>query len=118
MTYVLLGLTGIIGGIASGLFGVGGGLIFVPFLILLRAYDPHTAIGTSLAIVVPTALVGAFKYTKAGMIDWKIVPIILGFAFVGAWMGANLSLQMEAVLLRRCFAVFLLLTAIKMFFTK
>jgi uncharacterized membrane protein YfcA len=118
MTYLLLAVIGLLGGIASGLFGVGGGLIFVPLLMLVRAFDPHVAIGTSLAIVVPTALVAMLKHASAGMVDWKVVPVIVVFAFVGAWLGASLSLQLDSQLLKRFYAGFLILVALKIFFTK
>lgn len=118
MTYFLLALIGLIGGMLSGLFGVGGGVIFVPFLILLKAYDPHVAIGTSLVIVIPTVLIGVWRHQQAGMVDWKVLPFILIFAMAGAWIGAHLSLQLESGLLRKLFAGFLVLIALKLFFTK
>lgn len=118
MSYVLLAVIGLLGGIASGLFGVGGGLVFVPLLMLVRAFDPHLAIGTSLAIVVPTALVAMLTHARSGMVDWKVVPIIVLFAFAGAWIGATLSLQMDSQALKRIYAVFLILIALKIFFTK
>jgi uncharacterized protein len=118
MTYLLLALIGFLGGISSGLFGVGGGLVFVPLLMLLRAFDPHVAIGTSLAIVVPTAIAALLKHSSAGMVDWKVVPVIVVFAFAGAWLGASLSLQIDSQLLKRIYAVFLVAVALKIFFTK
>ena len=116
MSYLLLALTGLLGGLASGLFGIGGGLIFVPLLILIRHVDSHLAVGTSIAVIVPTALIAAMKHGKAGMIDWKAVPLLVLFAVLGAWLGASLSLQMNPLLLRRLFAVLLLVLSVKMFF--
>lgn len=118
MTYLLLALIGLLGGLSSGLFGVGGGLVFVPLLILMKAYDPHVAIGTSLAIVVPTAIAALLKHSGAGMVDWKVMPVIVIFALLGAWLGATLSLQIDSQLLKRIYAVFLILVALKIFFTK
>lgn len=118
MTYLLLALIGLLGGLSSGLFGVGGGLIFVPLLMLLRAFDPHMAIGTSLAIVVPTAVVALLKHQSAGMVNWKVIPVIILFALVGAWLGASISLQIDNQLLKRFYAVFLIAIALKIFFTK
>ncbi len=118
MTYLLLALIGFLGGISSGLFGVGGGLVFVPLLMLLKAFDPHLAIGTSLAIVIPTAIVAVSKHASAGMVDWKIVPVIAVFALIGAWLGATVSLQIDSQLLKRIYAVFLFAIALKIFFTK
>ncbi len=116
MTYLTLVFIGLLGGFVGGLFGVGGGLIFVPLLVLLKKYDPHLAIGTSLAVIVPTALVSATKNVRAGMVDWKIFPCLVVFAMIGSWLGASVSLGMETLVLRRLYAVFLLLLSIKMFF--
>ena len=109
-------IIGLIGGLVSGLFGVGGGLVFVPLFVLLKKMDAHAAVGTSLAIIVPTAFIGALKHMRAGAIDWKALPWVLVFALIGSWIGAGLSLQMDVVMLRRAFAVFLLFLAFKMFF--
>ncbi len=118
MSYFMIALIGILGGIVSGLFGVGGGILFVPLLILLKHFDPHLAIGTSLAVIVPTAFVAAFRHSLAGMIDWKTVLILTLFAIAGAWLGSELSLKLETAVLRRLYALFLLILAFKLFFQK
>ncbi len=107
---------GIFAGIVSGLFGVGGGLIFVPLLILLRQFDPHLAIGTSIAVVVPTAMMAAFRHHLGGMVDWKTVAVLAVFSILGAWVGAALSLKLPVDVLRRALAVFLVFIAAKLFF--
>lgn len=116
MSYFLVALIGLAGGIASGLFGVGGGVIFVPFLILVKQMDPHVAIGTSIAVIVPTALIAAWKHSMAGVIDWKIVFFLIGFSMLGAWVGAVLSLKWDVLLLRRLFALLMVFVAVKLFF--
>jgi uncharacterized protein len=113
---LLLALTGLLGGFVGGLFGVGGGLIFVPLLVLLKKMDPHAAVGTSLAAVAFTAVSGAWKHAGQGWVDWKAVLILGLFALVGSWIGASVSLQLGTLLLRRLFAMFLLFLAVKMFF--
>ncbi len=117
MFSILTAVIGLAGGLVSGLFGVGGGVIFVPFLILLKNFNPHVAVGTSLAVIVPTALVSAIQYSKAGMIDWPTVPWLLALALLGAWIGASISLQLSPILLKRLFGIFLLFLAAKMFFS-
>ena len=119
MTYLiiaLIALIGIIGGIVSGLFGVGGGLIFVPLLILAKNFDTHTALGTSLAVVVPTAMVGCFRYAQAGKVEWQTAFLIIVFALAGAWIGSGLSLKLDVNLLRKLFAGFLVILAAKLYF--
>lgn len=117
MTILLTALIGLLGGLASGLFGVGGGTIFVPLLVMLRDWNAHLAIGTSLAVIVPTAIAGIMKYQSAGMIDWKTVLILSCFTILGAWFGAQLSLKLDALLLKRLFAIFLVGVALKLFFS-
>ena len=116
MPYLLIVVIGLLGGIVSGLFGVGGGIVFVPLLILLRNFDPHVAIGTSLAAIIPTAMAGLLKNTRAEMVDWRTAAIIALFAMAGAWIGASLSLSLDAAVLRRLYAVFLAFLALKLFF--
>lgn len=111
-------LIGIIGGFLGGLFGVGGGIIFVPLLMLLKGFDVHRAVGTSLLIIIFTALSGAFFHGKAGMVDWKAAVILGIFSILGVWLGTKLSLKLDAVMLQRLFAVFLVALAIKLFFFK
>ena len=109
---------GVLGGFLGGLFGVGGGTIFVPLLMLLKGFDVHRAIGTSLLIIIFTALSGALFHGKAGMVDWKAAVVLVVFSILGVWLGTKLSLKLEAVMLQRIFAVFLVLIAVKIFFFK
>ena len=111
-------LIGILGGVLSGLFGVGGGTIFVPLLMLLKGFDVHRAVGTSLLIIIFTALAGAIFHGRAGMVDWKAAVILGIFSALGVWLGTKLSLRLDAVMLQRLFAVFLVVIAIKLFFFK
>lgn len=113
---ILVILISFLAGIASGLLGIGGGLILVPAFYYLLNMNLHVAIGTSLAIIVPTALIGALKHASSGMVDWRIFLITIAFAVVGGFIGAAISMHLDVVLLRKMFAVFLVLVAIKMFF--
>ncbi|MGH7890562.1 MAG: TSUP family transporter [Thermodesulfobacteriota bacterium] len=118
MSYFIIAVIGTLGGLVSGLFGVGGGVLFVPLLILLKNFNPHLAIGTSLAVIVPTALASALRHSLAGMIDWKTVVLLTLFAILGAWLGSELSLKLDTVTLKRFYAIFLFLLALKLFFQK
>ncbi len=113
-----IALIGILGGFLGGLFGVGGGTIFVPLLMFLKGFDIHRAVGTSLLIIIFTALAGAFFHGKAGMVDWKAAVGLGIFSVIGVWLGTKLSLKLDTVMLQRAFAVFLVLMAIKLFFDK
>ncbi len=115
MTIVLL-LIGVAAGVLSGLFGIGGGVVIVPSLIYLAKMTPHEATGTSLAVLVMPlgAAVGATIYYRNGYI--QIVPAILVALgmIAGAVLGAKLAPHLDALVLRRAFAVLLVLTAGKL----
>ena len=111
-------LIGILGGFLGGLFGVGGGTIFVPLLMFLKGFDIHRAIGTAFVIIIFTALSGAIFNGRAGMVDWKAAILVGAFSLLGAWLGTKLSLKLDVVMLQRLFAVFLVAIAIKLFFFK
>jgi uncharacterized protein len=105
---------GLCAGVLSALMGVGGGVILVPAFVLLFGMDQHTAEGTSLLVIVPTALMGAVRHARHGYTDWRLgLPIGAG-GIIGGLVGAQLALALQAVALQRLFAVFLVLTGLRM----
>ncbi len=113
---LLLGLFGIfLSGVLSGLLGVGGGLLMVPILTLMLGKDMHSAVATSLAIIIPTAIAGTVLHGMAGRVDVKLFLICSGFAIVGGLLGSWLSGSVSPVLLRRVFAGLLFVIALRMF---
>ena len=115
MEFLMLALIGLLGGLAGGLFGVGGGAVFVPLLIIFRKFSAHTAIATSLAVILPVAMAALWRYQGENMVIWKAVPVLAVFAVLGSWLGAGISIQTGASLLRRLFAVYLLVISVKLF---
>ena len=112
--FIILGL---IAGVFSGLVGIGGATIIIPFLVLLFGLSQHTAQGTTLAAMVPPiGLLAAWTYYKAGFVDLKIAGLIcIGF-FIGGLFGAQLATQISGQILRKIFGVFLLLISLRMIF--
>jgi len=113
---LLLLVIGLGAGILSGLFGIGGGIVIVPALIYFTKMSPQQAAGTSLAaLVLPlAAAVGAATYYRAGHLEPKdALFIALGMA-VGAFIGAQVATNVDAVVLRRAFALLLVAMAAKM----
>jgi uncharacterized membrane protein YfcA len=108
---------GLAAGVLSGLFGVGGGILIVPALILVAKMSQHTATGTSLgALLLPVGLLGAWQYYKAGQLDIHAsLWIALGLLF-GAWAGGALAQEISGPGLRRGFAVLLALAAVRLWF--
>jgi uncharacterized protein len=105
---VLMLLIGIFSGIASGIFGIGGGVIIVPALIYLARFSQHAAIGTSLAILLPpVGLMAVLEYYRHGNVDLKAALIVAVAFMVGGWIGAHLSNQLiNAHVLKLLFGIF------------
>jgi uncharacterized membrane protein YfcA len=121
MHYLIAGLIGIVTGIVSGLLGVGGGLIMVPAMILLLSppiRDIKQAIGTSLAVIIPTALIGVWRHHVNHNVDWRVAATLVPTAAVGAWIGAHLVTLIHADDLKRGFGGFLILLGVKLAFFK
>src|SRR5947207_15873325 len=92
MTWVLVALIGLVGGVVSGLFGVGGAIVIVPALVLLVKLPPHTASGTSLAaLLLPVGLLGAVEYYRRGQVNIPYAAIVAAGLFVGSFHGAPLA---------------------------
>ncbi len=98
---------GIVGGIAAGLFGVGGGIVLVPALIYWAGFTQHRATGTSLAVLLPPiGLAATVEYWRHGNVDVKAAAILAGTMFVGSWLGANVANRMKGPHLRLLFGLF------------
>jgi uncharacterized membrane protein YfcA len=112
-------LLGIAAGAASGLVGIGGGIILIPALVFLFGMSQHQAQGTTLALMVPPiGLVAAMAYWRQGYVDIRIAALIcIGF-LAGSLIGARYSLGISDVVLQKVFGLFLLLLSTKMIFTK
>lgn len=109
-------LISIFGGMMSALLGIGGGLIFVPLFHYLLKLNMHQAVGTSLAIIVPTALVGAWKHGIHNYVSWKVFFFAVLFSIIGGLIGAHVSVGLDADFLKKIFGVFLIIVAIQMIF--
>ena len=110
MTYALAVLLGVFAGVLAGLFGVGGGILFVPTLTWLGLTQLH-AEATSLLAIIPTVLVGVWRQEKYGNVRWR-PALVIGIASVGATVGgAQLAETLPEHVLRKLFAVLLIVTA-------
>jgi len=117
MIYALVAVLGVVAGVVSGLFGVGGAIVVVPGLVLLAKLPQHTANGTSLgALLLPVGLLGFLQYYKRGQVNLAYAAILAGGLFIGALLGANLAAGLSETSLRRGFGVFLLVVAGKLLF--
>jgi len=108
-------LVGFIAGVLSGLMGVGGGTITIPALVFIMGLSQHSAQGISLAIIIPTAMIGAYGYYLRNNIDLKrAIYLSIGSIF-GAYFGSNLACNVSSLYLKRIFGIFVFIIAIKVF---
>ena len=115
MNYVLVAVLGIVAGILSGLFGIGGAILIVPALVLLVKLPQHTASGTSLAaLLLPVGFLGFWQYYKRGQVILPYAAIIAAGLFLGALLGAQLAGSLSDTSLRRAFGAFLLLVSLRL----
>ncbi|MBS1107593.1 MAG: sulfite exporter TauE/SafE [Deltaproteobacteria bacterium] len=106
--WLIFVIIGAVGGVAAGLFGVGGGVVIVPALIYWAGFSQHRATGTSLAVLLPPiGLAATIEYYRHGNVDLRAALILAVMMFVGAWVGAYFANQMKGPHLRLLFGVFL-----------
>jgi len=112
-SWLLFVLIGTLGGVASGLFGVGGGIVIVPALIYWAGFSQHMATGTSLAVLLPPiGLAAVFEYYRHGNVDIRAAVILAAMMFVGAWFGAYLANHISGPHLRLMFGIFICILGI------
>jgi uncharacterized membrane protein YfcA len=114
VTYLYLSI-GVVAGILSGLFGIGGGIVIVPALMILAKFPAIKATGSSLgALMLPVgAFIGAMTYYKNGNLDVRASVFIALGMIAGAYLGSQLVQHVTDVQLRRAFAVFLAIVSVK-----
>jgi uncharacterized membrane protein YfcA len=115
MNWIIVAAIGLVGGVVSGLFGIGGAILIVPALVLFAKLPQHTAHGTSLtALLLPVGLLGALEYYKRGQVNIPYAAVIAVGLFLGAFVGAKLAGGMSDVMLRRVFGGLLLVVSVRL----
>jgi uncharacterized protein len=108
---VLAAVVGLVAGVLSGLFGVGGGILYVPVLTFALGLSQLQAEATSLLAIIPTALVGVWRQRAYGNVRWK-AGLILGLAAVaGVQAGVQLAEALPGSTLRRLFGLLMIVVA-------
>ena len=118
-TVIYLIAIGLMAGVFGGIFGIGGAIIMIPAMVYFLGVDQHTAQGTSLAVMLPPiGLFAAYNYYKAGQVNiWYAIIIAISF-MIGGYFGSKIALNLPEQLMKKVFAVFLILTALKLMFSK
>ena len=115
MNYLILLAIGLVAGVFSGMFGIGGGLIIVPALLFLMNLKELEALGTSLAALIPpVGLLGAMEYYRNGYINVRYAALIAIGLFIGAYFGARIIISLSPAVIRRLYAAFLFVIATRM----
>jgi hypothetical protein len=110
---IVIGLIGVAGGTLAGLFGVGGGILFVPALALVLGLTQLHAEASSLLAILPTALVGSWRQRHYGNVDLRVAAIIGAASILGVQGGVQLAESLPEGLLRRLFGILLALIAVQ-----
>ncbi len=107
-------LLGICAGVLSGTLGLGSGIILIPALVLFFSFEQKNAQGMALAVMVPMALVGALRYWKNPEIEMNavVIGLIICGALAGAFLGAELAGRLPSHILRKIFAIVLVIAAV------
>jgi uncharacterized membrane protein YfcA len=105
--WIVYSIIGLLGGVASGLFGIGGGVVMVPALIYWAGFSQHKATGTSLAVLLPPiGMAAVLEYYRHGNVDVRAAMFLAVTMFAGAWGGALLANHMKGPHLRLIFGLF------------
>lgn len=123
--FLIYAVLGAFGGVLAGLFGIGGGLIFVPMLVysfqaqqISNEVLMHLALGTSLASIVFTSVSSARAHNKRGAVDWSVFKRIVIGIILGTYLGTYLAAWLPTSVLKAIFVVFLYYVSIQMFLNK
>ncbi len=119
-TILLLMLVGLLAGMLSSMVGIGGGVVIVPALVMIFGMSQKMAQGTSLALMLPPiGILAVMNYYKQGYVDFKIAAVICITFIVGSYVGSKLVLGLDTAIVKKIFAVFMIIVALKyLFFDK
>ncbi len=116
---IAIAIIGSVAGFLSGLLGIGGPIIIISALVLFLGYSQQLAQGTALMMMsFPIGALAAYQYYQKGMVDVKAALIMAVCFFVGGYIGAKFATNLPHEILRKAFAVMLVLIAFKMWFQK
>ncbi len=113
----LVTLLGVVAGMTAGLFGVGGGIIYVPTLTLVLGLGQIDAEATSLLAIIPVAVLGSWRQRNEGTVRWRDATIMGSVSSITAVAGALIADVAPERIIRTGFAVLLMVTAVQLFRT-
>lgn len=114
MTVLALILVGLGAGTIAAMLGIGGGVIYVPALVAFFSFAQPEAAGTSLAVIFASMIIAAATHHAADRVDWRAWLYLTATGVVGAAAGSLLAQRADELVLRRVFAVLLVIVAARM----
>jgi uncharacterized protein len=119
MEIIILLLIGLAAGLASGILGIGGGILVIPALVYFLNYSQKAAQGTSLGLLLPPiGLLAVLNYYNAGYVNLKAAGIMIITFLIGSYFSSKFAINLPEGIIKKVFAVFLLFYAVKLFFGK
>ena len=112
-----LSIIGVITGLINGLLGVGGGTFLIPALTHSGKLQQHFAHGTTISVILPTAIVSTLIYGLNQHIDYQLALKVIISGALGSFLGAKLMNQINPLLLKKIFALFIIITGIRLIFS-
>lgn len=109
-------ILGILTGLTNGLFGSGGGTLLVPGMIFLLGVEEHKAHATTISIILPLAIVSTYIYYRSGIMSFNITLKVAMGGVLGGYVGAKLLSKIPSNILRKIFAIFMMIAAFRMVF--
>ena len=107
---------GLITGIMSGAFGIGGGTVCTPMLRLWLLMDPHVSIGTTMALIIPTAISGALNYVRKKLVSFKVGKLLIIPSVIGVFLGALGTTMVHGRILMLSFAALVAISGLDVSF--
>jgi len=118
MSIMIAAVVGMASGFVGGLFGVGGGVVMVPAMIFILKMETKLAVGTSMAIVIFTAITATTKHAMNGNVDWKTALPFIPAAVIGGYLGAMAVQHVSGDQLKRAFGGLLLVVGMRLLIAK
>ncbi len=107
-------VVGLVGGVLSGLLGIGGGVVMVPLMVFVLGIAQHMAQGISMLVIIPTAMVALWHFHKDKLVDYRMAGLLASGAICGALVSANFVQYIPGSDLKKLFGVFIIYTGIRM----
>jgi uncharacterized membrane protein YfcA len=110
----LAAAAGLLVGVLSALFGVGGGILMVPFMVLVLGEGQHLAEGTSLLVIIVTAIVGTYGHSKRGYVSFRSAALLAAGGIGGSVLGALVALETPGDTLKKLFAGLVIFSGVRL----